>query len=254
LLEKLWHKYKFEKDIHAREEIVLKFLPTINNMAQRLSVYLQPCCDTDDLISEGLIGLLNAIEKYDLQKQAKFKTYAIIRIRGAMLDEIRKTKWATTVFQRKIKTFIKTNAELEQKLMRLPTEKELAEEMKMSLEQFRKMIVDIGPSIIFMRSIYDSDYENKDELLDEFYIEDKNYLSPVDQVICNEAKSILAEAIKLLPKKLALVISLYYYEDMTMKEISEVLSITESRVCQIHAQALLRLFQIIGYKIKSCEI
>ncbi|HGJ66652.1 TPA: FliA/WhiG family RNA polymerase sigma factor [bacterium] len=252
LLEKLWQEYKFEKNVYAREKIVLKCLPMINAIAQRLSLYLQPCCDTDDLVSDGLIGLLDAIEKYDPKKQSKFKTYAAIRIRGAMLDTIRKTRWATTVFQRKIKKLMKTNTILEQKLLRHPTEEELAEEMNMELDQFRKMMLQIGPSVIFIGSHQAFEYENM-ELL-ESSISDEMSINPEEHAISDEISATLINAIKCLPKKSAIVISLYYYEEMTMKEIAKVLSITESRVCQIHAQALLRLFQIICSKIKSCEI
>ncbi len=245
MLEKLWRLYKYEKDSHAREELIIKCLPLVKALAQKLSVYSSVCCDTDDLVSAGIIGLIDALEKYDPNEQTSFRTYAKCRIRGAMLDEIRNLKWAPRSIQEKTRALKNAYSELEQKLSRAPNEYELAETMNMSIEQFRKMMIQIGPSAIFLCSTKFSEEDECDEYL-ENHFEDLEYKAPDEQVLFEETFSILASAIKSLPEKEALVISLYYFDEMTMKEIGEILSLTESRICQIHSKALLRLFQAIN--------
>jgi RNA polymerase sigma factor for flagellar operon FliA len=247
MLEKLLRLYKFEKDSLARDELVSKYLPLVKSLAQRFSVYASPCCDADDLVSSGLMGLLDALEKYDPIEQTSFRTYAKCRIRGAMLDEIRNLKWAPRSIQEKIRTLKNVHSHLEQLLSRTPTEEELADAMRMNINQFRKMMLQIGPSAIFLCSTRAT--EDDDDTYLESHFEDTEALNPSEQVINDETKSILADAIRSLPKKESIVISLYYYEEMTMKEIGKVLSLTESRVCQIHSKAILRLFQALNTKI-----
>ncbi|MDQ1327200.1 MAG: polymerase sigma factor [Candidatus Poribacteria bacterium] len=251
MLEELWSHYKFEKDSYAREELLTKCLPLVKSLAQKYSVYASPCCDADDLVSAGIIGLMDALEKFDPIEQTSFRTYAKCRIRGAMLDEIRNLKWAPRSIQEKTRSLRNAHTHLEQKLSRAPLEEELAEDMEMSIEQFRKMMLQIGPSAIFLSST--RSIEDEEETYLEAHFEDAEALSPVDQVISNETKSILSDAIRSLPEKESVVISLYYYDEMTMKEIGRVLSLTESRVCQIHSKAILRLFQVLDTKMTLDE-
>lgn len=251
MLEELWQLYKFEKDSLARDELVSKCLPLVKSLAQRFSVYASPCCDADDLVSSGLIGLLDALEKYDPIEQTSFRTYAKCRIRGAMLDEIRNLKWAPRSIQEKIRTLKNVHNHLEQILSRTPMEEELADAMSMNINQFRKMMLQIGPSAIFLCST--RTIEDEEDTYLESHFEDTEALNPSEQVINDETKSILADAIRSLPEKESIVISLYYYEEMTMKEIGQVLSLTESRVCQIHSKALLRLFQALNTKIDESK-
>ena len=251
MLEELWRLYKFEKDSLARDELVSKCLPLVKSLAQRFSVYASPCCDADDLVSSGLIGLLDALEKYDPIEQTSFRTYAKCRVRGAMLDEIRNLKWAPRSIQEKIRTLKNVHNHLEQILSRTPMEEELADAMRMNINQFRKMMLQIGPSAIFLCST--RTIEDEEDTYLESHFEDTEALNPSEQVINDETKSILADAIRSLPEKESIVISLYYYEEMTMKEIGQVLSLTESRVCQIHSKALLRLFQALNTKIDESK-
>ena len=251
MLEELWQRHKFEKDSHAREELLTKCLPLVKSLAQRFSVYSSPCCDVDDLVSAGIIGLMDALEKFDPIEQTSFRTYAKCRIRGAMLDEIRNLKWAPRSIQEKIRSLRNVYDRLRQQLSRQPIEEELAEGLEMSIDQFRKMMLQIGPSAIFLSSTRSIDDEEENHL--EAHFEDAEAVSPIDQVITDETKSILADAIRSLPEKESIVISLYYYEEMTMKEIGHVLSLTESRVCQIHSKALLRLFQALDTKMALDE-
>lgn len=247
MLEELWRRHKYERDAHAREELIVKCLPLVKSLAQRYSIYTSPCCDVDDLVSTGIIGLLDALEKYDPVAQTSFRTYAKCRIRGAILDEIRNLKWAPRSIQEKIRDLKKVHARLEQDLSRPPTEEELSEALGMELDQFRKMLVQIGPSAIFMSS---SKYSEDEEVNSyETFVEDPDAINPIAQIISEETKSILTDTIRSLSEKEAIVISLYYYEEMTMREIGEVLSLTESRVCQIHARAILSLFQALSSRI-----
>ena len=252
MLAELWQQYKHEGNDGAREEIMLKCLPMVKAMAQRFSIYTSPCCDTDDLISVGIMGLLDALEKYNPFMQTSFKTYAKYRIRGAILDEIRNLKWTPRSIQEKIQNLRRAYAHLEQVLSRPPTEEEVADILEMDLYQFRKMLVQIGPSTVLTLSQGYS--RNGDEDPPEIAIEDTHAIDPADQLVSNEAKSILADAIRALPEREAIVITLYYYEEITMREIGEVLSLTESRICQIHAGALLHLFQALNPKMMAEEI
>jgi RNA polymerase sigma factor for flagellar operon FliA len=250
MLEELWKRYKSEKDNYARDELIVKCMPLVKYLAQKFSVYTSPCWDFDDLVSAGIIGLLDALEKYNPIEQINFRKYAKCRIRGTMLDEIRNLKWAPRSIQEKIRALKKVHTRLEQILSRPPLEEELANALSMSLEQFRKMMIQIAPSAIFMQSAQNSEDGNFSQF--EVNYEDTNAINPMDYVISDEMKSVLIEAIKSLSEKESLVISLYYYEEMTMKEIGQVLSLTESRVSQIHAKALLNLFQALNVNMLNC--
>jgi len=243
MLAELWRQYKHEGNVDAREELILKCLPIVKSLALRFSVYTSPCCDADDLISTGVIGLLDALEKYDPSMRASFRTYAEYRIRGAILDEIRNLQWVPRSIKEKIRDLKKVYARLERELSRSPTEKELADALGMDMPQFRKMMVQIGPSTILTFTQNHPDEGNSDN--HEMAVEDPNTIYPIDQLVSDETRSILAEAISSLPEREAIVITLYYYEEMTMREIGEVLSLTESRICQIHASAIMHLFQIL---------
>ena len=242
MLAELWRQYKHEGNINAREELILKCLPIVKSLALRFSVYTSPCCDADDLISAGMIGLLDALEKYDPSMRASFRTYAEYRIRGAILDEIRNLQWIPKLIKEKIRDLRKVYARLERELSRSPTEKELADAMGMDIPQLRKMLVQIGSAtILTLTQNHRDDNPNKHEMA----IEDLNTIYPIDRLISNETKSILAEAISSLSERQAIVITLYYYEEMAMRQIGELLSLNESRICQIHASAIMHIFQIL---------
>ncbi len=243
MLSELWRQYKHEDNYDAREELILKCLPMVKALAQRFSTYASPCYDTDDLISMGIIGLLDALEKYDPEMRASFRTYAKYRIRGRILDEIRDLQWTPRSIQEKIQILKKTYAKLEQKLSRTPYEEEAAKAMDMNLEQFRKMLVQIGSSTIVKLAQERSLDDDQDSY--NLTLKDPNAICPIDEIISRETKSTLTKAIKNLPEREALVITLYYYEEITMKEIGKVLSLTESRICQIHSDAILHLMQAL---------
>jgi len=252
MLAELWRQYKYEGNADAREELIMKCLPMVKSLARRFAVYTYSCSDADDLISAGIIGLLDALEKYDPAMQTNFRTYARYRIRGAILDEIRSLQWTPRSIQEKIQSLKKAYTHLEQSLSRPPTEEEVAYVLSMDLHEFRRMLVQIGSSTLLALSQKCSRCEDSDPL--ETLVEDPNAIDPADQLVSDETESILADAIKSLPEREALVITLYYYEEMTMREIGEILSRTESRICQIHASAILHLFQALSSRTMTKNV
>ncbi len=252
MLAELWRQYKHEGSTDAREKLVLKCLPMVKALAQRFAVYSFPCCDSDDLTSTGVIGLLDALEKYDPVMQTSFRTYAKYRIRGAILDEIRNIQWTPRSVQEKIQNLKRSDTHLEQALSRTPTEVELADDLDMDVQQFRRMLVQIGPSTLLMLS--QKTPENGDAEPQEISFADPKASNPLDELMSNEVKSLLADAISTLPEREAIIITLYYYEEMTMKEIGKVFSLTESRICQMHASALLHLFHALNSRIMVTQV
>ena len=224
-----------------REELILKYSPLIKYIAGRLAMRLPPNISQDDLISSGVIGLMDAIEKFDSSKKIRFKTYAEFRIRGAMLDELRSLDWVPRSIRKKITELEKTYEYLEKDLNRPPKDKEVAGALGISVEKFYKLL-DKTKNVTFLdvetirRRISDN---NEKDLFD--LIADDSDIDPFDLLNKNEIKKILIKAITALPEKEKIVISLYYYEDLTMREIGEIMGYTESRISQMHTKAMLRL-------------
>ena len=224
-----------------REELILKYFPLIKYIAGKLAMRLPPNVSQDDLISSGVIGLMDAVEKFDSSKKIRFKTYAEFRIRGAMLDELRSLDWVPRSIRKKITELEKTYEYLEKDLNRPPKDKEVAGALGISLEKFYKLL-DKTKNVTFLdvetirRRMSDN---NEKDLFD--LIADDSDIDPFDLLNKNEIKEILIKAITALPEKEKIVISLYYYEDLTMREIGEIMGYTESRISQMHTKAMLRL-------------
>jgi len=224
-----------------REELILKYSPLIKYIAGRLAMRLPPNISQDDLISSGVIGLMDAIEKFDSSKKIRFKTYAEFRIRGAMLDELRSLDWVPRSIRKKITELGKTYEYLEKDLNRPPKDKEVAKALGISIEKFYKLL-DKTKSVTFLdietirRRISDN---NEKDIFD--LIADDSEINPFALLNKTEIKEILIKAITALPEKEKILISLYYYEDLTMREIGEIMGYTESRISQMHAKAMLRL-------------
>ncbi len=224
-----------------REELILKYSPLIKYVAGKLAMRLPPNISQDDLISSGVIGLMDAIEKFDSSKKIRFKTYAEFRIRGAILDELRSLDWVPRSIRKKATELEKTYHYLEKALNRPPKDKEVAKALGISIEKFHKLL-DKTKSVTFLdietirRRMPDS---NEEDLFD--LIESDNEVNPFTLLNKTEIKEILAKAINSLPEKEKIVVSLYYYEDLTMREIGEIMGYTESRISQMHTKAMLRL-------------
>ena len=224
-----------------REEVIKRYSPMIKYVANRIAMRLPPHIEVDDLISVGVLGLMDAITKYDSSRGAKFKTYAEFRVRGAILDELRSLDWVPRSIRQKASAVEKVVRSLESKLRRLPEDEEVAKEMDMSLDQFYRTLDETKSVPVFSLEDLGIAKESGEQqsLLD--CLAGKADADPQTQIRLIELKEIIAKAIDTLPEKERLMVSLYYYEELTMKEIGAVLDITESRVSQIHSKAVLHL-------------
>ena len=224
-----------------REEVIKRYSPMIKYVANRIAMRLPPHIEVDDLISVGVLGLMDAITKYDSSRGAKFKTYAEFRVRGAILDELRSMDWVPRSIRQKASQVDKVVQGLQAKLRRQPEDEEVAKEMGLSLDQFHETLNETKSIPIFSLEDLGIAKESGDQqsLLD--CLAGKADADPQTQIRLVELKEIIAKAIDALPEKERLMVSLYYYEELTMKEIGAVLDITESRVSQIHSKAVYRL-------------
>jgi RNA polymerase sigma factor for flagellar operon FliA len=225
----------------ARDELILEHLPQIKYIAQRISIKLPSHVELNDLVSAGIIGLLDAIEKFDPNRGVKFKTYAELRIKGAILDSLRNLDWAPRSLRKKSKDLERVYRDLEQRLGRPATEKEVCEAMEITLEEFYELVDQIkGLNLGSFQELSGQDDDKNGEPLVK-YVPDAPHLDPFFVFHKSEIQGILSTAVDTLPKKERLVVSLYYFDELTMKEIGKVLGVNESRVSQLHTKAMLRL-------------
>ena len=220
----------------------MAYSPLVKYVAGRMSSGLPAHVEEADLISYGLLGLINAIERFDLTREIKFETYAITRIKGAIIDELRALDWVPRSVRARARDIEKAHAKLEHQLHRTPTDEEMAKELKISVEEFQEALVKISTSTVValdeLWAVSDSSGDAV-SLLDT--IHDENAPDPEALLAQSELKDRLADAIAALPEREKLVIALYYYENLTLREIGEVLGVTESRISQLHTKAVLRL-------------
>jgi RNA polymerase sigma factor for flagellar operon FliA len=249
-LRELWKKYKNQGDERARERLVVAYSPLVKYVAGRMSSGLPAHVDEADLVSYGLTGLINAIERFDLTREIKFETYAITRIRGAIIDELRTLDWVPRSVRTRAREIERANQKLESRLQRAPSDEEMASELEMTVQDFQDALVQISHStIIALDELWNTSDQNGDSvsLLDT--LPDNNAPSPEAVVDQGEVRDRIATAISALPEREKLVIALYYYENLTLREIGEVLGVTESRVSQLHTKAVLRLRSKLGSEL-----
>ncbi len=239
-LKELWRRCKDEGDERARERLVVAYSPLVKYVAGRMAAGLPSHVEEADLISYGLIGLIGSIERYELDREIKFETYAVQRIRGAIIDELRSLDWVPRSVRAKAREVEKAHSVLENKLGRAPSEEEMSAELEVSVEDFRTSLLEIAnSSVLALDDIWAASDPDGGQvsLLDT--ISDPNAIDPEAAIDTVELKDRLAEAIESLPDRERLVIALYYYETLTLREIGEVLGVTESRVSQLHTKAVL---------------
>jgi RNA polymerase sigma factor for flagellar operon FliA len=226
------------------------YSPLVKYVAGRMSSGLPAHVEEADLISYGLGGLITAIFRFDLAREIKFETFAIPRIRGAIIDELRSLDWVPRSVRARAREFERTNMKLEAKLQRAPTDEEMAGELKLSMEDFHDALLQISSSTIValdeLWSVSDSSGDQV-SLLDT--LPDRGAPDPQSVVDQGELRDRIADAIAALPEREKLVIALYYYENLTLREIGEVLGVTESRVSQLHTKAVLRLRSKLGSEL-----
>ncbi len=223
-----------------KDQLIMEYAPLIRFIAQKIAVRLPSNIELDDLISSGVIGLMDAIEKYDPSRDNKFKTYAEFRIRGSILDELRAQDWVPRSVRDKAKLLDRTLIELETRLGRAATDEEIALELKMTVEQFYDLLNEVRPvSILSIDEQSSFSSVDKKSILN--LLEGCKFNNPFNELNLKTVKEMVTRAIEELPERQRLVLSLYYYEDLNLKEIGRILRVTESRVSQVHAQAIARL-------------
>jgi len=238
---KLWQRYKRTKSLAMREEIIKKYLYLVKYVAGRVAIALPPNIEFGDLVSYGILGLFDAIEKYDVTQGNKFETYGVSRIRGAIMDELRKLDWAPRLLRKKAREIDRKCKELEETLGRQPSDEELSKELNISVADLNGIYSDLNSTtFLSLDEVWQNDDGNK-PISRLQTIEDSLVTHQFKYVYQNEVKELLAKAIKELPEKERLVVVLYYYENLTLREIGEVLEVSESRVCQIHTKVVTRL-------------
>jgi len=225
-------------DPSQKEDLILQFAPLIKLIVNRIALRLPPHVDAEDLINSGVIGLMDAIEKYDPTKGTSFKTYAEFRVKGAILDELRTLDWFPRSIRQKVNRLESAYASLERQLGRAATDEEAAAALNVDLDEFYEILAQA--SAVSLVSIYDTGREDGEErsLLECINSGEDD---PARILESQEIYEIVGRAIERLPEKERIVVSLYYHDELTMKEIGQVLSLTESRVSQIHTKAVLRL-------------
>ncbi len=225
--------------LETQERLIAEFAPKIRIMANRLASRLPPHLDVGDIINVGMIGLMDAMTKYNPDRETMFKTYAEFRIRGAMLDEIRAMDWVPRSIREKASKLRGTYQKLEQQLGRPATEEEVATEMDVDLAVLHKLLHQVSHTAVLSLDDLGADSDREVNILE--CIAQDTTPDPLQNLLQQDTWDLLSEAIELLPQKERLVVTLYYYEELTMREIGQVLGITESRVSQLHSQAVLRI-------------
>ncbi len=240
-LAALWLRLKEEDDIDARDQLIIHFVHLVKYVANRLAINLSSLVELDELISYGIEGLIDAIEKFDHKRNIKFETYAITRIRGSMIDGLRAMDWIPVSLRQKSKELEKAYARVEARLGRPASDAEVAEELGLETEEFATLLRDVSATTIISLDDFlpSDDGEQRKRMLD--LLEDRNSVSAPEIVEFAEVKELLARTISRLPDKEKLVVYLYYYEGLTLKEIGATISLSESRISQLHTKAILRL-------------
>lgn len=242
-LRSLWEKYLNDHtDKVSRDSLIIQYIYLIRYVVNRIKVTLPATISGEDIAGYGVEGLINAIERYSPQKNTRFETYALIRIRGAILDKIRAQDFLPRSVRQKIKILKEAQEYLKQELGRMPTTKEIAEHVEMEPDKVHQLLSED----VTMTSIYDKKGSSEDsvEIIDT--IQDTTKLNPQENAEEKNVKQELERALKRLPERERMIMVLYYQENMTLKEIGETINMSESRVCQLHAQSIMKLKNILS--------
>ena len=248
--EKLWRRYKEEDSQAAKEELVLRYLPLVKHIVAKVIINLPDKFSFEYLVNYGILGLLDALDRFDVQRNIKFSTYAVPRVKGTIYDELRSLDWVPQSVRREAKKLTQVYIDLENKLGRNPSDEELREELDLDKKEFRKLLnkVNIPDNVSLDKIIF----PNKDgKLTIKDLIPASDSEKPENLFQYNRMKEILGQAIDKLPKKEKIVVSLYYYDDLTLTEIGEVMDLTTARISQLHTKAIFRLRGYLSQKKDS---
>lgn len=248
--KKLWDQYKKNKSPEIREKLIIEYANLVNLVAGRMGMYLGYTVEYDDLVGYGIFGLIDAIDKFDLTKNVKFETYASLRIRGSILDQIRKMDWVPRTLRQRQKQIDSMAAKIEEKEGRPATDAEIAKQLNVSEEEYNGWKSEIQLSnLISLDDYLEQGGDSQVELGGAHRFE-----QPEKAIEKEELKKILVKALETLTEKETSVITLYYYEDLTLKEISQILSVSESRVSQLHSRALQKMKGTLGDSVELLSL
>jgi RNA polymerase sigma factor for flagellar operon FliA len=241
-IEKVWQSYSVEKTPALKEQLILTYAPLVKFVAGRIQIHIGSRAEFDDLVSYGVFGLIDAIDKFDYAKGVKFETYASLRIRGAIIDAIRKMDWIPRTLRQKNKQLEMAYSELEMVLGREPKDEEIAEKLEMTLDEVRELIR--KSSILTLVSFDDYLAQNHEEAL--VAVNNSAVETPESNYDRKELREILSAAIDKLSEQEKKVVILYYFEELTLKEISHIMGVSESRISQVHSKAVIKLQSKLG--------
>ena len=230
-----------------RETMIKDFLPVIKYMAMRLSMRASSGLNVEDLMSAGMVGLLDALTKFDPSREIKFRTYAEFRIRGAMLDEIRAMDWVPRSLRERIGKIQHAANEWTKRKGHPPTEEELAGSLGIEAKEVDETLLQAKGAVVLSLDDMGSHDEESHPILDA--LADRDQPSPLESLVSEDARRALVDAIERLPDRQRLVLTLYYFEELTMKEIGVILHVTESRICQLHAQSMIKLKALLHNRV-----
>jgi RNA polymerase sigma factor for flagellar operon FliA len=243
VVAELWDDYKTNSNHETRERLILHYSPLVKFVAGRVAAGLPQSIEQTDLVSYGIFGLIDAIDKFDPARGFKFETYAISRIKGAIIDELRSIDWVPRSVRAKARAVERAYSKLENELRRTPEDREIAAELEMNEEELNHLLSQVSfTGLVALDELLgrQQNGESQGSATVGDTIADRNH-DPVEAFEVGEMKHLLADAINRMPDRERLVLTLYYYEGLTLAEIGAILSVTESRVCQIHTKAILQL-------------
>jgi RNA polymerase sigma factor FliA len=243
-----WERYRDTQDPDVRERLILHYAPLVKYVAGRVAVGMPPNVEHADLVSYGIFGLMDAIEKFDLSKGYKFETYAITRIKGAIIDELRSVDWVPRSVRAKARRIEAAVARLEAQLLRAPSDEELAAELEMSIDELEEALTKMSlTSVAALDEALDVGEGDRISLVDT--LQDLNTVMPEQSVDEQATRDLLRQAIGRLTEREQTVLGLYYFEGMTLAQVGDVLGVTESRICQIHTKAVMSLRAKLGERL-----
>lgn len=248
-LDALWKEWRENKSVRAKDLILGEYAGLIKQTALRVAIGLPGHVDIGDLIGSGAFGLIRAVESFDPGREVKFETYAAHKIRGAILDELRSLDWVPRSVRQKVRDLQKTYADLSVRLGRMPYDDEVADHLGLSIPEFEELLNDVAPLTVLSLDEQEGLDEEGPRLSE--LVADPQAANALEEMSEKERKEILRDAIAGLPEKERIVISLYHYEELNFKEIGKVMGITESRVCQIHSKAMIKLRARMRLKERS---
>lgn len=250
-LDALWKDWRENGSVRAKDLILGEYAGMVKQTALRVAVGLPGHVDIGDLIGAGAFGLIRAVESFDPDREVKFETYAVHKIRGAILDELRAMDWVPRSVRQKVRDLQKTYADLSIRLGRMPYDDEVADHLGLTMNEFEELLNEVAPLTVLSLDEQQNQGLGEDGLHLSETIPDPQAADALEDIADRERKAVLRDSIAGLPEKERLVISLYHYEELNFKEIGKVMGITESRVCQIHSKAMIKLRSRMRLKEKT---